>query len=70
MSWWPVLTGRGFSQVVRSAAALAAALLAGSSTLGAQGFASAERGAAALGSTIKQTGNTPRADDWRDPTRG
>ncbi len=60
MNWWPVSTGRSVSHVVRSAAALAVALLAGGTTVSAQGFASAERGAAALGSAINSLGNTSR----------
>lgn len=47
-------------RVVRSAAAIAAALLAGGAIGNAQGFATAERGAAALGTAINGLGNTSR----------
>lgn len=60
MKWWAALADLCTQRVVRSAAALAAALLAGGATVSAQGFAAAERGAAALGSAINGLGNTSR----------
>ncbi|MEP6834428.1 MAG: PIG-L family deacetylase [Gemmatimonas sp.] len=54
------ISGKLWPQVVRSAAAIALALLVGSATLVAQGYASSERGAAALGSTLNSLGNTSR----------
>lgn len=60
MKWWRALASWRLREVVMSAAAVAAALLAGGRSVYAQGFASSERGAASLGSAINALGNTGR----------